>query len=233
MKQSDFFKAVDKGKMKRAKGILDELKDTLPRTRYLYLEGIYLLETGDPGEAVKRFDMALVLHLSDPELWIAKADALEEMGRLDMAKRSAERACRLDPENPYANFLLGRILYSMKKYAEAHKVMDKTLELDPHNAEALTIKGILISITEEDYREALTYFDRAIDEDTEYSKAWSNRGVALRQIGDRQGAVYSFHRSLVLDPGDRSSRKMLINMGEEELVEELDRARKRLKRKEK
>ena len=177
--EKDFLHYLERGSLKRARSELKGLKSSVDRTCFLYLEGLYLKERGDLEEALKRFDMALVLHLSDPKLWIAKASTLEDLGKVEMAKRAADRACRLDPENARAHLILGRILYSMKDYSGALKVIDTSIEIDGHDVRALTLKGILISILEEDYKHALSFFDRAIDVDVGHSKAWSNRGVAL------------------------------------------------------
>ncbi len=235
MHEQDFLIHLRKHNLKRARSALKELRRSVDRTRFLYLEGLYLRERGDLEEALKRFDMALVLHLSDPELWMAKASALEDLGKIEMAKRAADRACRLDPGNARAHLLLGRVLYAMKDYSGALLEIDTSIELDGHDAISLTLKGIIISILEEDYSSALSFFDRAIEEDEGYSKAWSNRGVALRQIGDRTGAVYSFQKCLLLDGDNETSRRMLISLGERRLVDDIDgeRARKEARRKHK
>ncbi len=227
MHEQDFLIHLKKRDLKRARSALKDLRSSVDRTRFLYLEGLYLKEKGDLEEALKRFDMALVLHLSDPDLWMAKASTLEELGKIEMAKRAADRACRLDPGSASAHHLLGRILYAMKDYRGALLEIDTSIELDGHNAMLLTLKGIIISILEEDYLGALSFFDLALQEDEGYSKAWSNRGVALRQIGDRTGAVYSFQKCLLLDGDNGTSRRMLISLGEERLVNDIDRERTR------
>ena len=89
-------------------------------------------------DALKKFDMALVLHLSDHCIWFAKAKVLEELGRMDMAKRAVERAIRLSPGDPEVHLLYGKILYSMNKYPEARDEIEKSLEIQNKSAEALT-----------------------------------------------------------------------------------------------
>lgn len=227
MHEQDLLTHLRRGDLKRARSALKELRGSVDRTRFLYFKGLYLKEKGDLDEALKHFDMALVLHLSDPELWMAKASALEDLGKIEMAKRAADRACRLDPGNARAHLILGRILFTMKDYHGALLEIDSSIELDGHDVISLTLKGIIISILEEDYMGALSFFDKAIHEDEGYSKAWSNRGVALRQIGDRTGAVYSFQKCLLLDGENETSRRMLISLGEKRLVDDVDGERAR------
>ncbi len=218
MKEDIFFQTLNRGKYKKAKRILGDLKEDLPRKRYLYLDGVLLETKGDLKEALKRFDMALVLHLSDESLWLAKAKVLMEMGRLDMAKRAADRACRLSRDDGAPHLLYSEILYRMNDYRKAMKQIDLAIEHGTRTSEVLTLKGVLISILDQDYIEALGYFDSAIEADEDHGRAWTNRGMALRQIGDEDGAVYSFQKALLLDRKDKNARKMLVKMGYEKFI---------------
>ncbi|MFO8050240.1 MAG: tetratricopeptide repeat protein [Thermoplasmatota archaeon] len=228
MNEDHFFRALEEGRIRKARAILEKANEETPRARRLYLEGLMLENMGELEEALKKFNMALVLHLSDPALWLAKAKVLEELGSMDMAKRSASRACRLSTGDPAANLLYADILYKMKEFDEATKQVDMVLELAPKDSDGLTLKGILISIQEEDYRKALQYFDKAIDNDEDNASAWTNRGIALRQIGDRDGAIFSFQKALMIDPDDRVSRDMLTHLGEKKFI---PRSRSRSKKK--
>lgn len=218
MNEEHFLRAMERGDIKKAQSILASLKDVIPRTRFLYFEGMVHDCLGEPEEALKKFNMALVLHLSDPPIWLAKARVLMDLGKLDMARRAADRACRLSPGDPPAHLLLAEILYKMKEYQGAMVQIDEALELASGDPEILTMKGILVSITEEDYVKALSFFDRALASDEEHASAWTNRGVVLRRIGDRDGAIYSFQKALILDGEDRTARDMLERMGAESYI---------------
>lgn len=218
MSEDQFFEALEENDIQGAKSILKKMSSDLPRTRQLYLEGSLLEASGQLEEALKKLNMALVLHLSDPALWLAKSKVLKEMGRMDMAKRAVDRACRLSNNDPAACLLYADILYRMKDLRGAMVRVDEALELAPADPEALTLKGILVSSKDEDYRKALTYFDSAIDSDEDYAPAWTNRGIVLRQIGDQDGSVYSFQKALMLDPDDKVSKEMLKHMGAERYI---------------
>ena len=222
MKEDIFFQVLDKGRYKKAKRILDGLKEDLPRKRYLYLDGVLLEKKGDRKEALKRFDMALVLHLSDESLWLAKAKVLMELGRLDMAKRAADRACRLSRDDGVPHLLYSEILYRMNDYTRAMEQIDLAINHGTKTSEVLTLKGVLISILDQDYIEALRYFDSAIEADEEHGRAWTNRGMALLQIGDKDGAAYSFQKALLLDIKDKNARKMLVKMGYEKFIRSIE-----------
>ena len=62
----------------------------------------------------------------------------------------------------------------------------------------------------------------SIETDDEYARAWANRGMALRQIGDRDGALYSFQKAALLDPDDKNSRQMIEKMGHRDYLDAID-----------
>ncbi|MEA3558779.1 MAG: tetratricopeptide repeat protein [Candidatus Thermoplasmatota archaeon] len=218
MNEDKFFRALENGDGKKAEAWLKRAGDSLPRARLLYLKGLLLENKGDLGSALKKLNMALVLHLSDPSLWLAKAKVLAKLGRMEMAKRAVSRACKLSTGDPAANLLFADILYKMKDFKGASEQIDIVLDLAPMDPEGLTLKGILVSTLEGDYRKALGFFDSAIGNDEDHSAAWTNRGIALRQIGDRDGAIYSFQKALLLDPGDKVAREMLEHMGAKKFI---------------
>jgi tetratricopeptide (TPR) repeat protein len=166
--------------------------------------------------------MALVLHLSDETLWLAKAKVLMELGKLDVAKRAADRGCKLSHNEWEPHLLCADILYKMKDYQSALEQIDLALEYGAKSAQALTLKGILVSIIDQDFHQALGFFDNAIGADEEYGRAWSNRGMALKQIGDEDGALYSFQKALLINRDDKNSRTMIEKMGHSEYLDALD-----------
>jgi tetratricopeptide (TPR) repeat protein len=213
MSEEEFYSALKRGDLIQARKWLRKMEEKVPRTRTLYLQGVLLERTGDFQEALKRYDMALVMHLSDPSLWLAKARVLSHLGRMDLAKRAAERAVKLSPGSGKAHVLYGNILLKMKQYDPAIKEARAALEIDPESTAALVLHGLLISFRYQDFREALAQFDRALEVDEDCVEAWTNRGIALRQLGDRDGAIYSMHRALKISPSDPTALKMLSSMG--------------------
>ncbi|MGA1793030.1 MAG: tetratricopeptide repeat protein [Thermoplasmatota archaeon] len=230
MNEDQFLRAMERGDMEEAQRILGGLRSKLPRTRLLYFEGMVLDGIGEPEEALKKFNMALVLHLSDPSIWLAKARVLQELGKMDMARRAVDRACRLSSGNSSAHLLHAEILYKMKDHRGAMTQINEAIDLAPEDPEILTLKGILVSIIEEDYRKALGFFDKALTSDENHAPAWTNRGVALRMIGDRDGSIYSFQKALLLDSEDKTAIEMLTHMGAEKYIVPTQRTMKEKRR---
>jgi len=218
MTEEAFFAALERGDLIDARRVLKELSDATPRTRLLFLDGLLLESKGKFEDALKKFDMALVMHLSDPQIWIAKARVLDRLGKRDLAKRAAERAVKLSPTDHSLRVVYGRILLRMNRYKEAMTEVDEALKARSDDPGALVLKGVLLSMMDQDYMAALSLFDTALNVDEEISEAWTNRGIVLRQIGDIDGAVLSFQKALALDPEDQTARQMLSNLGRQDLA---------------
>ncbi len=218
MNEGEYYRFLEKGDLIQAKKWLRNMEGRVPKTRILYLQGVLL----DYQEALKRYDMALVMHLSDPSIWLAKARALSHLGRLDLAKRAAERAIKLSPGSANAHVVYGNILLKMKSYDPALKEARTAVEIDMESTGALILHGLLLSLKDQDFRQALAQFDRAIGVDETCIEAWTNRGIVLRQLGDREGAIYSFRRALKIRPNDPTATNMLASLGLMEKGEVID-----------
>lgn len=72
---------------------------------------------------------------------IALAEALTNLGQLEEARKLADKAIELAPENGVAYTLRGRILILLKKMDEALVDLDKAVELRPDDVIALTVRA--------------------------------------------------------------------------------------------
>ena len=64
-------------------------------------------------------------------------------------------------------------------------------------------------------REAIPHFDRAIGLNPRHAEAYTNRGIAWREMGDLSGAITGFDKATELNPkyaradGDRGITRLL------------------------
>ena len=231
-KEREIFDLINAKKTRRASELLDSEKRRMPRTKRLFLEGLIMEEEGDLTGALEKYDMALVLHLSDPCIWFSKARGLEALGSMEMAERTIDRAVKLAPDEGSYRYMKAKILFNMNRYREARDEIEEALGLGERSSEAMTLNGILVSIIEQDFKRALSYFDGAIERDPRNSRAWTNRGIALRQIGDAEGAAYSFQKGLLYNPKDKNARENLEKMGEVGAIRAVDEKLKKRRKKE-
>lgn len=217
MSEEDIMKALKRGDLRSAGKMLEKMEDELPRPRLLYLEGLLLERRGDHQGALKKYDMGLVMHLSNRSLWFAKARVLSHMGRMDLARRAVERGMRLSQNEPWAHVFYGDILLKLREYDAAMSEANKALSLDPDDPGAMILAGLVLSIRDQDFKSALGYFERAIEVDGKIPDAWSNRGMVLKNMGDLEGARISFRKALSLNPGDDMAKTALSNLEKDDV----------------
>lgn len=64
-------------------------------------------------------------------------------------------------------------------------------------------------------REAIPHFDQAIRLNPRYTEAYTNRGIAWREMGDLSGAITDFDKAITLNPkyaracGDRGITRLV------------------------
>lgn len=81
----------------------------------------------------------------------------------------------------------------------ALQVLDAVTEIAPEDAEAWHQRA-LVNIMKNDYAGALSDLRRALALDPNHYKAIRDLGVALRQTGDKKGALEAFRKALDVNP---------------------------------
>jgi len=134
---------------------------------------------------------ALDLARSAPDSTAAhklNAEALEEQGKWVPAELEYQEILKKDPNARGIHFLLGRLLLSDPNGgpdapARAKQEFVKELQIDPGNADAAYILGVLAQQAQ-DYDEAVARFSQAAKLDQNFAEAYLGWGAAL--IGDRK-----------------------------------------------
>ncbi len=134
------------------------------------------------------------------------AEALEEQGKWEPAELEYEEILKKDPNAPGIHFLLGRALLSQPDggaaaAARAKEEFLKELQIDPGNADAEYILGLLAQHAE-DYDEAVARFSQAAKLNQNFAEAYLGWGAAL--IGEKkyQEAIAPLQRAERLTPGN-------------------------------
>lgn len=101
--------------------------------------------------------------------WFRKVDVLLEANRTDEASRAIDEAIRIDPENDYSWVARGDLLNKTGRYEEAVKAYDEAIEA-LSSSQSLRAKAIS-------------------------SKAWHDKGNALKALGQEDEANEAFVRA--------------------------------------
>ena len=96
--------------------------------------------------------------------------------------------------------LRGLALHREGKIAEAEKLYDKVLKLNPASADALNLKGA-IATERGQPAAALALLDRAVAALPAYPDGHFNRAVALTALGRDQDALAAYAKAIALRPG--------------------------------
>jgi len=134
------------------------------------------------------------------------AEALEEQGKWVPAELEYEEILKQDPNARGIHFLLGRLLLSQPDggpdaQARAKQEFLKELQIDPGNADAEYILGVLAQQAQ-DFDEAIARFSQAAKLDQNFAEAYLGWGVAL--LGDKkyQEAIAPLQHAERLTPGN-------------------------------
>ncbi len=102
----------------------------------------YLLcATGRSQEALAGIDSALGVHRDNPVLLAAKGQALETMGRPDLAMPVYQTLISLQPENVFCLYRMGVIFSYWGRIQEALEVYEKAVALKPDFVKCLALIG--------------------------------------------------------------------------------------------
>lgn len=164
----------------------------------LFMKSFIYKETGDTANAVTLLRKVCDLH---PDY----GPAFEELGliyaqRLDpLAIEYLNTALRLDPNNTNALYGLAMYYQDLNKPDKAEEIYKQILDINASHKEAWHNRGYIQMFTYGDYPVAIDYLTRAIQCDSTFIEAWTNRGCAYELMGDNQHARDDFNAALLLD----------------------------------
>lgn len=97
-----------------------------------------------------------------------------------------------------AKFQRALALYQTGQVAQARTLFEEILRVQPKHCDALNILS-LMAYQANDYRQAVNFLDRAITIQPS-AAAYSNRGIALNELGQLEAAVASYDKAIALQP---------------------------------
>lgn len=95
-----------------------------------------------------------------------RAISLLKSGKLEAAQKQLDEAYKLAPSSPDLNFLLGYFYFQKRDFSQAGNYLGTAANLNPHNAQALTLLG-RTDLETQDYPAARSALEQAILADAE------------------------------------------------------------------
>lgn len=168
------------------------------------LGNVHRLE-GRNEEAATCYRKALVIapDVEDVQLCVAATDSTA--GRTEAAVERLRGCVRTNP-SPAAVQALVELLDRLHRYEDAKQMCVEVLARDPRHGVAQAAVGFLLLKRELKPEEALVCFDRALANGYREASLWSNRGIALQDLGRLDEALASYDEALAIAPDHRLAR---------------------------
>ena len=182
----------------------------LPRDAALaFVQSRRAAHSGQMDLALEYLHRALSFHNSSAPLNVRAAELEYLLGRSDNATRQCRRALRLDPHYCEAHHLLGRIASYKLDLEPAEVHLRRAVECDPSLEEAWQDLAALLWAQDrvEEYVQLLEAMEPHIRDE-----GWvlRRRGVALLDLGDREGAFDALRQAVEIAPEDRDALAVVL-----------------------
>jgi len=127
---------------------------------------------------------------------------------LEAALRLARQAAAKSPEFGFAWERVAELEFSFGHTLSAVDALDKGILLTPRNAQALALKGFLLA-AQNQTRDAIAWFDRALAVDSALGNAWLGRGLCRIRRGDATDGREDLLVAAALEPQRAELRSYL------------------------
>jgi len=174
-----------------------------------------LHEKGDLAGAIALYDKALKIVPEFPEAEYQRGVAEMSLGKADEAEKSFRRAIELRPDWTLAMAGLGSLLVGQEKFAEADRLLQKVIELEPQNPPALTTLTELKLKTKAPavvLQDLLAKVSALTGKASPTASLWTARAALEDALGKKALATTSLMNALSIDPNNRTALLQLAEI---------------------
>ena len=157
---------------------------------------------GKDDQAIKFIEKAKKEDPNNLDLIIGEGNYYLKKGDNEKFAAAMQKAVELDPKNKLINFNLATAYYQLKKYDEAKKYYEKTLELDPNYVDAYKGLAYIVLVPEEGITKEMNK-DEVLMNDKLYNKYNKQRLDLYRQT------LPYLEKALKIAPNDENVLVML------------------------
>ena len=124
-----------------------------------------------------------------------------------------KEALKLDQDNQYVMFNLGRTYFELKRYKEALNMFAEAVRYDKSDYEAYNFIGIILS-KQKKYVEAVRFYQKAISINTDFFLAYNNLATVYLFLDNKKLAIETLEKSLSINPDQKKIKKKLNELKE-------------------
>ncbi len=137
---------------------------------------------------------------------VQKANALFQGGDLTGAEKNLRALIKKFPEDSYAHYQLGNVLFRQEKKEDAIIEYQKAIRLDSKYALAHNAIG-LVYASQQQWEQAIAEYRKALSINPDYGDALTNLALTLWQQGKRDEATASLEKALNIFKAQQRSDK--------------------------
>lgn len=141
--------------------------------------------------------------------FLQRADIQSELGNFDHALADIKKEQSINGDSKLLYGSLANVFFLKEEYEAALNKITDGIKKYPNDAYLYNFKGF-INMEIEDYKEAIFYFDKAIEFDEFYGIAYNNRGFCKYNLGLYELAEEDVSKSLEFNAGNALAHR---NMG--------------------
>lgn len=120
-------------------------------------------------------------------------------GRLAEADAAYKSLLVQQPSLGEALHMRGLVHYQLKDYSLACGLLSQAVDVEPHNAAALSNYGMVLRALGR-HAQALDAHDKALAQLSHFPQAWANRANVLRDMGRSEEAIASYQQAIAQQP---------------------------------
>lgn len=172
-----------------------------------FIKGMAYAEGGDTARAIFNYQKAVDVNAEFYDAWIELGNIKEAKGD-ELAEQYYKNAWNLDTNNTHAQYILALYYQESGQLGKAINNYNFLLEKE-ENKNALFNLGYIHLVYLEDYKEAIIYFQKALNLDPEYYDALFNLAYALELSGDKEDAKMKYKELLHKVPNHEKALERL------------------------
>jgi tetratricopeptide (TPR) repeat protein len=150
-------------------------------------------------EAIADFNTAIKINPGFYQAYANRALVERRENKDDLAFADYNQSIELDGTDPRALHNRGLIYQAQGQHTQAIDDFSKAISLAPTAAEPFNARGLSYLATN-DFRAALDDFNEVVKRDKNSFEGWTNQGLALERLDERQKAFAAFARAANLNP---------------------------------
>jgi Tfp pilus assembly protein PilF len=131
--------------------------------------------------------------------WLAESYYQQSRANLPAALAAARESVQLSPNFGFGWARVAELEFSFGRIEAARAALEKGLRLVPRNAQAVALKGFLLS-AQKQIDEAIAQFEQATAIDGGLGNAWLGRGLCRIRKGDSEGGRQDLQVAAALEP---------------------------------